>query len=210
MRLFLGLVLCVLVPPTVRVAGFWIRDGKDAADATFQMAALHCDLSQLQRSLDQGVPIDVRDDNRSTALMGAAADGREPSVRFLLARGADVNAHNFRGWTPLMWAAAMGRGETIKILLHAGAGLDQTTDIVQTALMLAAQNGRIDAVRLLRANGAKRDVVDSDGQTARTRALEQGRIDCARLLEDCSQTQQSSVVNSDLGRLGTQKRRSPG
>jgi ankyrin repeat protein len=41
-------------------------------------------------------------------------------VVILIAHGADVNAHNKRGWTPLRWAEAQRQKEMAHILVAAG------------------------------------------------------------------------------------------
>ncbi|KAI0141568.1 hypothetical protein GGR57DRAFT_487142 [Xylariaceae sp. FL1272] len=61
-----------------------------------------------------------------TALHKAAENGNEDAVRFLLARGADVNAKNGHGWTPREVALRHGHKKVARILRQAeGANSDR-------------------------------------------------------------------------------------
>src|SRR5262245_23481769 len=69
----------------------------------------------------------------------------------LLAKGADVNVRNFRGYSPLMFAAssdAMPAG-IIRLLLDKGADASFTGDYDEPASALAAKRGHTEAARLL-------------------------------------------------------------
>jgi ankyrin repeat protein len=72
------------------------------------------------------------DDNGDTALHGAIIRGSEPLVRFLLDRGADIEATNEKDWTPFRIAKGVFYSNTGKrwpemesLLLELGA--DPTT-----------------------------------------------------------------------------------
>jgi ankyrin repeat protein len=62
-----------------------------------------------------------------SALHLAASKGRDSCVRFLIAKGADVNGQDDAGWTPLGLAAMHGHFTTAKSLLDGGA-LDSVVD----------------------------------------------------------------------------------
>src|SRR6266508_3607352 len=63
-----------------------------------------------------GMPVDARNSEGKTALMGAAAAGRTETAQALLARGANVNEG-----APLMMAAAAGNADTVLLLIGKGA-----------------------------------------------------------------------------------------
>jgi ankyrin repeat protein len=72
--------------------------------------------------LDQGYDVNYEDSGGTTALSGAAVEGRVETVRLLVAKGADVNRKDhLAGETPLIGAAEMGKLEAAKALLESGA-----------------------------------------------------------------------------------------
>jgi hypothetical protein len=74
-----------------------------------------------QSLLDHGADANVQGGRfRRSALLLAATAGSEETVKLLLAKGADVNARDSRGYSPLQWA--LSRGETSIAKLLAGSG----------------------------------------------------------------------------------------
>ena len=84
-------------------------------------------------------------------LCEAAAAGGLLDVRFLLLRGADVEATTFHftescarlNWTPLFWAASAGHLAVLTTLIDAGAG------DLEHALSIAAFGGQVAIATLL-------------------------------------------------------------
>ncbi len=68
---------------------------------------------EVQRLLDTGTDIDVRNDYEDTPLIFAASSGRIEAVKFLLDRGANVNAKNNWDHTPLLLAANNGHTDIV-------------------------------------------------------------------------------------------------
>jgi ankyrin repeat protein len=87
-----------------------------------------------------------------TALAYAAYKGRDQTLRYLLERGASLNANVENGMTyvntPLMMAAIMGQFDTAVMLLNAGADPRVRKNDGSTARDLAVkyQNGRLARV----------------------------------------------------------------
>jgi hypothetical protein len=77
----------------------------------------------VKQLLRDGLQVDAESTEHwgDTALGSAAGRGETGVVRFLLAKGADVNHRNQSGWTPLMGAASSGHAETVALLLKHGA-----------------------------------------------------------------------------------------
>jgi ankyrin repeat protein len=112
--------------------------------------------------------------------------GHLPTVRFLLDRGADVNAvaRNDSKYTALTGAVTAGRGEVVAALLEHGADATYRYGGGFTPLHIAAAAGRVDIVRLLLEAGAARDARTDDGQTPRDFAQHREQADVVRLLDD--------------------------
>ena len=77
----------------------------------------------LQAMLDRGVPADFTDDNGSTALHKASANGHVGCVERLLDAGASHVA-NHSGNLPLHWATQQGHAAVVDVLLRRVAGID--------------------------------------------------------------------------------------
>ena len=76
------------------------------------------EIDKIKDLLDQGVPIDARDDDGWTALMKATYEGHRYIVEELIARGASVDTQENAGWTSLMMAAQFGYHGIMKVLLN--------------------------------------------------------------------------------------------
>ena len=84
---------------------------------------------------------DVCDDEGSTPLMYAAANGREMIIRQLLQERGEPDAQNAYGWTALMQAAYYGHLGSVLLLLQGGAEVNKKNCWGTTALVGAAQGG---------------------------------------------------------------------
>jgi hypothetical protein len=91
-------------------------------DSFLQAAAVRGDSGQVKRLVEQGHNVNHALGDGETALTSAVRGGHVDIVRFLLAKGADVNQQNWlSNRTPLMLAANSGDTEMIKVLLEHGA-----------------------------------------------------------------------------------------
>lgn len=102
--------------------------------------------------------IDVPDkENGFTPLHWAVMDDQTNMVKFLLSRGANVNAKDHYGMMPLHKAAAFNRIELVKLLIAAGAdlyALGTKYGVIKLApLHLAAESGHADLVKLFLEQG---------------------------------------------------------
>ena len=87
--------------------------------APIHNAAQNGNLNQVKALLNQGVPVNTRDEWGQTPLHGAAMGGRLSMVQELLNRGAHVNPRTRSGTTPLQFA--FGHPRIIHALIKAGA-----------------------------------------------------------------------------------------
>jgi ankyrin repeat protein len=117
-------------------------------------------------------------------LLSAAARGNLEEVKFLIDRGANVNAEGMDKWTPLHRAADNGHTEVVRLLLDRGANIAAEDFSNRTPLHLVAVKGRTEAARLLLDRGAQVDAEDLMKQTPLHRAAGNGQIKVTRLLLD--------------------------
>jgi ankyrin repeat protein len=107
-----------------------------------------------------------------TPLHIAAIYGQVDAVRFLVSKGADVNALDSEDFTPLALAAYLGRKETVEFLAKTkGVNIHAVTNEKKTALQLALEGfplgepvpheTRAAICEILLANGAKPNTADA-------------------------------------------------
>jgi CheY-like chemotaxis protein len=113
-------------------------------------AALIGDRTRIEALLLQGARIRMKDPWGTTMLHAAAKGGQEEIVRFLLQRGADVNAITINRLSPLWMAASGPHVAVMRLLLEQGAAPNAGTF-----------GGATPLLRLLRWKG------DSDDYTRR-------------------------------------------
>lgn len=141
--------------PLIRAAGF-VHDAlatgllKDPE----KLAVIQANDDEMIRILlEHGANIEARDlEQGRTALIHAAANGRENAVRLLIDAGADINAHDERnGRTALMCAAIEGHANIIRCLIEAGADPNAEDLDGKTAAAL----GKAEVASLLREFGGE-------------------------------------------------------
>ncbi len=119
-----------------------------------------------------------------TSLHWAARNGHVAVARWLVARGARVDAPTTDGTTALCWAAWQGQEAAATFLLDAGADVHALNSYGCNAAMWACQGGAPLALcRALRARGADFGRINANGQGCVHKAAQRGRADvCAWLL----------------------------
>ena len=131
----------------------------------------------VQRELDAGAEVNIRDGRGETPLYKAVLWNPTPSVvELLLDRGADVDAAERRfGWRPLHMAARKGDRIVVALLLGWGADLHAKGGHGDTALHLASQFASgaegLETVRLLLDRGAELDARNDFGETPLFRSV---------------------------------------
>ncbi len=141
-----------------------------------------------------------------TPLCLAAEKGEVDIARFLITKGADVNATDSREWTPLHKAADGNKLEVAQLLLNNGTNVNAKNNKGWTPLHIAAKKGSLDIVKLLvRSNGIKIDAVSkTEKNTPLHVAAEAGQLEVVKLLKNNGAT--TKAINeygktpSDLAR----------
>jgi uncharacterized protein len=98
----------------------------------------------------------------------AATFGHLPVARYLVEKGADVNAAatNGTGYNALTGAVTSGHKEIVAWLLETGADPNYRYGPGYSALLAAAANGHLDIVKLLLHCGADLHAKANDGKSA--------------------------------------------
>jgi ankyrin repeat protein len=114
-----------------------------------------------------------------TALTTAAAMGDLPMVRFLVARGADVNVQD--AYRTIL-AAAVEHPDVLSYLLNHGAKVNKPAKWDITPLGRAAFLGATAGIKVLLAHGANINHVDGNGDTPLMSAAGEGHVQAVQAL----------------------------
>ena len=155
-------------------------DGRPMLDA-----AKNGNWDALRAALEQGVPVNDRLGDGSTALHWAAYWNNSDIVSALIAAKANVNAVDDDGIGPLALACVNGNAGIVETLLEAGANPNAARSTGETPIMTAARTGNVAAVKSLLAYGGDPNAKESSkGQTALMWAITEGHSDVAQALID--------------------------
>ncbi|XP_043924865.1 ankyrin repeat and KH domain-containing protein 1-like [Protopterus annectens] len=130
------------------------------------------------------VDIDAHtESNHDTALTLACAGGHEELVSVLLARGANIEHRDKKGFTPLILAATAGHVGVVEILLDKSADIEaQSERTKDTPLSLACSGGRQEVVELLLARGANKEHRNVSDYTPLSLAASGGYVNIIKIL----------------------------
>jgi ankyrin repeat protein len=162
-------------------------------------AAITGNVEVIKTLITIGINVDLKDDEKRTALMHAASRGQLEAVKLLVEAGADVNACSWKtGETPLLNAADAGEKEVYDYLyplvsddirrrgereLARGIKLrerKQRKDIEN--FIDAAMNGQVEAVQARIKKGIDINAIGSNGETALMCAAYYGHISTIKVL----------------------------
>jgi ankyrin repeat protein len=138
----------------------WLAISSNTWADTLHEAAKTNNLERAIVLIEQGAPINGKDETGRTAVYWAAQEDHLSMVELLAGRGADINAvsENDRGWTPLIISAFHGNNDLVDFLLGRGADINAKDRDDFTALSWAWKENRFDTVRLLLQRGANINV----------------------------------------------------
>jgi uncharacterized protein len=119
-------------------------------DHALLTAASRDDAAGVKAALDAGAAIDARDNHGQTALLFAVERGDIDLARYLMARGADLNAEALNHDTPWLLAGALGRTEILVAMLDTSkVDYAKRNRYGGNALIPACERGHVETVRLL-------------------------------------------------------------
>lgn len=156
------------------------------APVSFPEACALGDLDRVRNMLDEDAALLDRRSTDGYPPLGLAIFFQHPDVaRFLIERGADVNApaENTNRVAPVHAAAAACDRETMRILLERGADPNARQQLDFTPIHGAASRGDIEMAKLLLEHGADRNARGSDGLSAADVARKYGKPEFAEWME---------------------------
>lgn len=121
-----------------------------------------------------------------------------PLIKFLILRGADLNAIDQEGKKPLHRAAASGNVGVINALIELGASVYARAEDGRRPLHEAAINGHVAAIDTLVKHGAGFYYQDENGYTALELAVHRGHVNAILALVDAMDLSRRGVLESIL------------
>ncbi|XP_059173721.1 ankyrin repeat domain-containing protein 17-like isoform X2 [Physella acuta] len=135
-------------------------------------------------TLYSSVDVDSQtESNHDTALTLACAGGHAELVTLLLAKGADIEHRDKKGFTPLILSATAGHVDVVEILLDHHADIEaQSERTKDTPLSLACSGGRYEVVELLLNRNANKEHRNVSDYTPLSLAASGGYVNIIKLL----------------------------
>jgi quinoprotein dehydrogenase-associated probable ABC transporter substrate-binding protein len=103
-------------------------------------------------------------------------------VKFLVEKGADVNAPDLQGWTPLQNAARQRKDQMIKTLIELGADPNRPAADGSTPLIAAAMRDHVPSVKMLVEKGADIEQPGPQGYRPLALAIAESKYEAAKAL----------------------------
>ena len=128
-------------------------------------------------------------------------------IKYLLDRGADVNARTRDGQTPMHFASRFADLKTMEILLASGANAKARDDFGITPLFWVGQQGTKEQAELLIENGAEVDAPDGFGLTPLHQAVFAGRAEVVECLLSNGANPNYSTRDGETPRMAASERR---
>ena len=113
------------------------------------------DIEKVKSLILEGINVNAKTQNGSTALFWASAKGHREIAELLIQNGADVNAKIRSGQTPLILACQNGHRDVVELLLNKEADTNVKNNAGRTPFDIATNRGHTEIVELLRKHGAK-------------------------------------------------------
>jgi hypothetical protein len=168
------------------------------------IACKHGHHEYLERLINAGYDVDLNARANVYGLPTYAAVPFPSTLRFLIARGADIDV-NFSSGTPATRAAADGAAESLRLVLAAGvrvppatvawkhpacldvlavagADLNVVNWVGETVVHCAAREGQLESLRMLHMHGANMFAVSNKGETPEQLAARGGFSECVEYL----------------------------
>ena len=139
----------------------------------------------LEFLVENGADLNHKAPDGRNILMQIEKDDRsaEASTKYLISKGADVNAVDNYGNSPLIIAARTQKQWIVKYLVEAGADIDFADKNGITALMISAYDDQVGTIKYLIRKGANLFLKSGRGMNALDYAKARGNDDVADLIQ---------------------------
>ena len=173
------------VAAVLATAGALAAAEEPSLGSDFATAIDRGDILAVRRLVEEGADPDTPieyGENKVTPLARAAGRGRRDIARYLLSKGAKVNARTTDGETALMEAVKGGYDDIVTLLLAAGADIKARDARGNTPFSIACFGARLEIADALIERGADPNEVDGNGFTPLLGASSMGNEDVVRYL----------------------------
>jgi len=127
-----------------------------------------------------------------------AVNANDPErIKFLIGKGADINAADSQGFAPLHIAARQRKEDLVKLLLSQKADVNAVDGNGMTPLLYAVLRDYVPTVKLLIENGADIERIGSEGYRPLSLAIAEDKFEAAKALMDAG-----ANVNTPAGPEG--------
>ena len=123
------------------------------------------DIATVKKFLDEGVPVDLTDEEGWSLLHHAAALGQIKVVNLLREKGCRVDLIDDEGRTPLHYAATNGDTETIRLLIMMGSNVNLVDNKGNTPLKWSIMCEQNTAIEELTKQGGTVDIEEIEPST---------------------------------------------
>ena len=122
-----------------------------AMNQSLHIPASEGDLDKVRSEIEAGKNVDSKDAAGQTSLMYAAETGRMDVLKYLISKGADVNAESqgYGRGSALIYAASSNRLEAMKFLIENGADASIKNRDDKTALDIARKLNQVAVAQVL-------------------------------------------------------------
>lgn len=145
-------------------------------------AAYAGDLQEVEKFLNEGVPINSSNLKGDTPLILATGQGHLSVATFLINKNAAIDLANLKGLTPLHWASMKGHLNVITALINHGCNINKQDNKGYTPLYWACLNDHAAIAALLISRGAYINLPGQKGITPLHEASYQGKREIVKLL----------------------------
>jgi 7,8-dihydropterin-6-yl-methyl-4-(beta-D-ribofuranosyl)aminobenzene 5'-phosphate synthase len=150
-------------------AAFLLKMNKDLSSEGFSKIhelAKRGDLGSIKELVSKNPALAESEDKYArTPLHWTCRYGHTATAKYLLGKGAPIDAQDESANTPAHLAALFNRKDILDLLISQKADLKRGNENKCTPLHLAAQCGSLDAIDILLANNAQIDCKDENGNT---------------------------------------------